>query len=182
MWLSISFALAQVHTIRAPFPTQRLFEVPDTVCLNVDADLGMHETEVEDGRFRATCSSSQGRTTACMTLLTATWPTRYAPLRCQGDQGTLVLEPVPAFDPDEDIEDGVDLVHRVDVIQGAFHTGLADAVGMMDQGECGVKDGRFFVKTESREKKQSCLLVFLDTSEKTIPVRLVSRLKDRTED
>lgn len=179
MWF-VAIAAAQVHTIRVPFPTTRLFEVPDTVCLKVgDVDFEVAEVEVEDGSFSARCSSAKGQTEACVTLLADRWPGRIAPLQCQGMRGTIDMVPVQAFDPSDDPEDGVQIVRKVDVIQGAFRTRLPDAVGVMAGGSCGVKDGRFWVVAAEEPRNQQCLLVLPDTTERTIPVTLVNKLTTR---
>lgn len=175
MW-TLLVAHAQVHRIEAPFPTARIFDVPDTVCLELDVDLGMPDTEIEDGRFRATCSSGRGTTHACMTLLTETWPERFAPLRCQGDHGTLVLVPTPAFDPTEPIEDGVRILRGFQRAQATFRTDWPDSAGVIAGGTCGVEGGQLWIKAPPEPFRQECLIVFPDTTEKVVPIHLVRRL------
>ena len=174
-WFSLA-AHAQVHRIQAPFPTSRMFDVPDTVCLKLDVDLGMPDTEVEDGRFRATCRSGNGETTACMQLLTETWPSRFAPLRCQGDHGTLVLVPTPAFDPNEPIEDGVRILRTLQLAQATFRTDWPDSAGVLEGGSCGVQNGQLWIKAPPTPHRQSCLIVFPDTTERAVPIALVKKL------
>lgn len=179
----LAMAHGQTYTLDVPFPTRSIFDVPDTVCLQLgNLDLGVEAIEVEDGRFRAACRSAGGRTEACLTLQLAEWPTRYAPLRCEGTGGTLIVRPVPAFDPQEDVWDGVEIVRGVSVVQATFRVDVPDMPGLMTTGTCGVTDGRLWIKAEELPRKQACTLIFDDGEERVVPVDLVRRLKARLQE
>jgi len=174
--LNMAWAWAGPVTVRVPFPTRRMYEQPDQVCLSLEGYPPIRPVVVDDGRFEATCRTEGGALRLCLTLLTPEWPKRVAPLEC-GGENLIRLRPVPAFDPQENIWDGVRIARGANLVQATFRAdGVPDAPGILPGGSCGIHDEQLWVKTGVETKHQSCLLV-LPTGEVEVPVRLVDRVK-----
>ncbi|MEZ4320616.1 MAG: hypothetical protein R3F61_24250 [Myxococcota bacterium] len=176
MILGLSAALAQPMVVRVPFPTSRMYDAPDRVCLQVSDARTLNPTVVDDGHFEATCGSDAGVLSLCLTLQERAWPERIAPLECEGDDVVVRVRPVPAFDPLEDVWDGVRIARNVSVVQATFRVdGVPDAPGLLAEGACGVRDGQLWVKTRPVPRRQECRVVLPD-GERTVPIVLVNRL------
>jgi len=174
--LLASLAMAGPITVKVPFPTSTMYDdQPDRVCLTVS---GLHDvtpTVVDDGWFEASCGTADGRLEVCLTLLQPSWPKRVAPVVCEAVEGQLRVVPVRAFDPSEDVLDGVRIL-RTDVIQGTFRTpNLPDSPGILDGGGCGVREGHLWVKSSRSERHQRCTLV-VDGEDLVIPILVVPKL------
>ncbi len=118
-------------------------------------------------------------TTACLSVEEGTpWPRRLPELVCTGGARDLRLRPVPAFDPSDDPADGVCVVRDVAKRIAAFRVPeMADAVGMLPQGSCGVRDGTLWMELGAEYRRQACVLVFEDDREQIVPITLVRRLE-----
>ena len=125
IWLT-PVAVAGPLVLRVPFPTQRLYDRPDRVCVSVPMQAPPSPpVESDDGRFHAACEQQDGRVSVCLTLSTEDWPERMAPLECQQGDRVVRILPVPAFDPAEDVWDGVVVVRKVSRVQAAFRVDSA---------------------------------------------------------
>ncbi len=165
--------------LRVPFPTKPLFEGEQRLCVNVDGDLGIAPIEVDDGRFAVSCHSEAGRTEACMTVLADTqWPSRVPTLICPGTVRDLAITPVLAFDPTENVWDGVEILRRVAVHEAAFRVpDVPDLDGIIARGKCGVSDGYLWMKLREEPRRQVCTLVFPSGEERQVGIALVGRLQ-----
>ncbi len=171
-------AMARDIQLLMPFPTQPLYEGQEQrVCLSVNVDLGVDPTESEVGNYRVSCTPQGERTEACLTLLDPThWPRRFPELTCQGSGNALVMRPVPAFDPTEDVWDGVTVARNVDVVRAVFRLpGVVDSYGSLEGGSCGVKGETLWMVIPPEPKLQVCHLD-LPKEEVPIEIRLVRRL------
>ncbi|MCA9572838.1 MAG: hypothetical protein KC656_33600 [Myxococcales bacterium] len=176
-WL-LTMAWAQQVDVRVPFPTRRMYDgVADTVCVQFERDLGTPDVAVEDGAFTVSCRPAGTGTQACVRLDDgSTWPDRVPAIRCEGARGTLVVRPVQAFDPFDDIEDGVRVVRAVDSVQAVYRTSRPDTVGSLPGGACGIRGGGFWFRTRSRARHQACTLVWEDGTVLDVPILLVRSL------
>ena len=174
--LLLAAAWAGVVTVRVPFPATRMYEEPDQVCLNLPGFPPIDPVVVDDGRFEATCETTGGSVRLCLTLLTPEWPKRVAPLECGKDK-LIRLLPVLAFDPQEDVWDGVRIARGTSLVQATFRVeGVSDAPGILPGGSCGVREEQLWIRTRVRTKHQSCTVV-LPTGEVEVPILLVDRIK-----
>lgn len=175
-WVVAGLGVAGDLVLRVPFPTAPLFDDTQRVCLTVDLDLGVDDIELEDSGFRATCAPVEGGTRACLEVVDPErWPRRLAELVCTGRSSSLVMKPVFAFDPDDDISDGVQIARSVDALRAAFRTELPDAPGILAGGACGVTDGLLWMRLAPEPRRQACTLV-VGEDEVVVPVRLVRGL------
>ena len=174
VWLTTAWARPPI-VLDVPFPTARLFDTPDRVCLLMSMDAPDSDSTTEMSDFSVQCAISSGQLSACVTLHSRTWPSQVPPLLCGPEDHAIRMRPVPAFDPAEDIWDGVSLVRDVAVLQAAYRVEHPDAAGLMMGGRCGLENGRFWFKTKNQAKRQTCTLVVGET-EHEIPIRLVRRL------
>jgi hypothetical protein len=176
--LLVTLAPARDIRLKMPFPTQPIYEGQEqTVCLSVNVSLGVDPTESEVGDLRVQCTPDGERTEACLTLtVPERWPRRPPTLTCEGTQHTLTMQPVPAFDPTDDVWDGVVIARNVDVVRAVFRLpGVVDAYGSLEGGSCGVKDGTLWMVVPPEPKRQTCYLALPD-DEVPIPIRMVKRL------
>ncbi|MEN0061167.1 MAG: hypothetical protein AAGA48_03400 [Myxococcota bacterium] len=182
-----------------PFPATRVYpNEPDRVCLvfQLDAEPTQSHTQMPD--FDVECTVENGWMTVCLTLGQPEWPDKPPPIECGPEGGVVRMRPVRAYVPDENIWDGVALLERVDIYKAVFRVNLQqaslsqnqnrrkqrlresdhpDVPGLMFRGECGIRNGLFWFETEMPSKKQTCILVMEDGSERTVPIRLVRRLR-----
>ena len=174
--IALLAATALGMEIRVPVPTTRLYDKPDRVCVRSRRFFGLQPVEMDDGRFEVSCGLDDGTPRVCMTLLLDEWPSRIAPFTC-GDDPVYEIVPIPAFDPTEDIWDGVSVRRDVTIVAGSFDAGdLKEAAGLLPGGECGVIDHRFWFQAPSEPREQTCTLVLRDGSERQVPIRQVRRL------
>lgn len=166
------------NAIRLPFPTQPIFEGVQRVCINIGKDLGIEPVEVDDGPFTVSCDRDAGRTIACLQVDgSKPWPERMPTLVCPGTPRDLTVRPILAFDPTEDISDGVEILRRVTTHQATFVVPeLPDAPGLLEDGSCGVSEGLLWVALGSEARRQTCTLILPDDSERQIPITLVDKL------
>lgn len=174
-WVAIAWA-APPRVLDIPFPTDRLFDTPDRVCLLLPMDVEDTDSETELVDFSVRCTIEQGQLSACVTLLAETWPEQVPPLQCGPEGQAVYMRPVPAFDPAETIWDGVKIVRNVAVLQGAYRVDHEDAPGILPGGRCGISEGRFWFKTRNQQRRQTCTLV-IGEKERLVEIRLVKRLK-----
>jgi len=172
-------ALAGPLELRIPFPTEPIFDGAQQICVDVDVDLGVPPIEVDDGRFTVSCFSEQGHTEACIAVSNPErWPTRMPSLVCPGSVRNLVVTPILAFDPTEDISDGVEILRRLTMVQVAFRVpDLQDRTGILPGGTCGVTDGFLWMNLHSEPRRQQCTLIAPDGGEQLVPIALVNRLR-----
>ena len=163
---------AQADELRLPMPTARMYTTRDQVCLNRPTHEPIAPTEVTDGRFTVTCGTEGARLRVCIALELDTWPRRVGEVECGG----LQVVPVPAFDPTEDIWDGVSIRRDVSLLSGTWNAGEVDyAPGLLDGGRCGISYGQFWFVGPDR-RAQACTLVMPDGTERVVPIRVVDRL------
>ncbi|MEM6931743.1 MAG: hypothetical protein AAF602_32730 [Myxococcota bacterium] len=176
IWMSLALARPPL-ALDVPFPTQRIFDKPDQVCLRVPTSSPDTDSTSVLGDFEVRCTARSGTLHACVQLLTDTWPDEVPPLQCGPDDAAVLMRPVPAFDPAEDIWDGVSLVRDVAVHQATYRVDHPDVPGILPGGRCGIADGRFEFKTKAPDKRQTCILV-IGEEERRVPIRLVRRLPE----
>lgn len=174
-WFTVALA-ASPRVLDVPFPTQKIFDRPERVCLRVPLDAPDSDSELTIADFGLRCTVTSRVLEACVELLSDTWPHEVPPLRCGPDDAAILVRPVAAFDPTEDIWDGVSLVRDVAVHQATFRVDHRDVPGILPGGRCGIEDGRFEFKTRDPAKRQTCILVLGDEDEREVPIRLVRRL------
>ncbi len=175
VWLASALARPLV-VVDVPFPTERIFDKPDRVCLRVPLPVPDTDSETTLGDFSLSCTVRSGMLFACVQLEVPTWPEKVPPLQCGPENASVRVRPVRAFDPTEDIWDGVSLVRDLAVLQATYRVDHPDAPGILPGGRCAIQDGRFEFKTKNPEKRQTCTLVLGEDVERTIEIRLVRRL------
>jgi hypothetical protein len=163
---------AHAVDVRVPVPVRRLFDRPDRVCLDTRLLAGVEPVVIDDGIFEATCDSAQ----LCLQLLTDAWPARVAPLSC-GTDPEVTLVPVPAFDPEDRVWDGVSIRRDVDAVAAAFRVAEVErAAGILHGGRCGIDAHLLWVEAPQEPRRQRCTLVLEDGTERVVPIHLVRRL------
>ncbi|MEN0060839.1 MAG: hypothetical protein AAGA48_01755 [Myxococcota bacterium] len=178
MIVLFSTALAAPIVIDVPFPTERLFDKPDRVCVELPSTLPNSFSQSEMEEFTLGCEVRDGMLFACVTLNTKQWPDQVPPLSCGPPEATVRIRPVAAFDPSETIWNGVSLVRNVSVLQAAYRVNHPDAAGILPAGRCAIEDGKFWFKTLNPAARQTCTLV-IGEMERSIPIRLVRKLPKR---
>lgn len=178
-WLSAAWAQPQVAVVRVPFPTSRVFrDVPDRVCLQLPLTGKATSSLSQMHVFEVDCRVADDWMTVCLTLTEPEWPDDLPPVTCGPDDGTAVrMRPVKAYDPSEDIWDGVGMLQVVDAYKAVFHVDHPDTPGILRRGECGIREGLFWFDTTNPERQQECILVMADGSERRVPIRLLPRLR-----
>jgi len=180
MILLFSGALAgPAATIDVPFPSRRVFrDVPDRVCLEMAYRGNAKSTTSEVPGFEVTCKVEDDVVRVCVTLLEPTWPAYVPTVQCGSGDAAVQMRPVRAYDPTEEIWDGVALLQRVMIYKAAYRVpGHPDVPGIMDKGRCGIRDETFWFETRQAAHRQSCVLVMEDQSERVVPIRLVQQLR-----
>ncbi|MEN0063326.1 MAG: hypothetical protein AAGA48_14330 [Myxococcota bacterium] len=166
--------------VDVPFPSRRVFDdTPDRVCLTLEYRGKATSSKSQMSDFDVDCIVDKGRMSVCLTLLSPDWPTYVPPVQCGNDEDLAVrMRPKRAYDPTEDIWDGVAIVQGVMLYKAAYRVPKhPDVPGIMNQGKCGITDELFWFETRNPNHRQSCILVMEDQSERTIPIRLVQRLQ-----
>jgi len=176
--LGIAWAGPTLQTLDVPFPTTRVFtDKPDKVCLKLKVAANKTKSSSQMTDFDVECTVANGWMNVCLTLTSPRWPKRPPPIEC-GPEGTVVrMFPKRAYHPTEDVWDGVSLLASVDILEAEYRIDHPDAAGIMDRGECGIRDGLFWFETEEDVRRQSCILVLDDGSERVVPIELVNRLR-----
>jgi hypothetical protein len=177
VWVSAALAVAPLN-LRVPFPRQTLFDHGQEVCVDVNLDLGVPHVEIEDGPFVLSCASQGGHTVACLRVEEGQpWPERPAPVTCEGTLRNLTVRPVPAFDPEDDVWDGVQILRGLSVTQAAFRVkDVEQAHGILPRGACGITDHVLWMKLPDEPREQRCVLV-TPTGERVVPIVLVAALR-----
>jgi len=178
-WFTSALAGPAV-VVDVPFPSRRVFDdIPDKVCLELE-----YRGDAESARsgvpgFDIECNVLGDVMSVCMTLLEPQWPSDVPTVQCGADDEAAVkMRPVAAYDPTEQIWDGVALLQRVMLYKAAYRApGHPDVHGIMDEGKCGITEEIFWFETRNRAHRQSCILVMEDDSERVVPIRLVQKLR-----
>ncbi|MEO0600174.1 MAG: hypothetical protein AAF211_01990 [Myxococcota bacterium] len=177
-WAASAMAAPSVAVIRVPFPTSRVFdEQPDQVCLLVELQASPTSSLSQMSDFDVDCVVKDDWVKVCLTLLEPEWPADVPPVQCGPPGRVLTMRPVKAYDPAEDIWDGVAMLSTVGAYKAVYRVDHPDVPGIMRRGQCGIRDGLFWFETTNDDRKQSCILVMEDDSERVIPIRLVPRLR-----
>jgi hypothetical protein len=181
--------LPRVIPITVPAPIAGLDDQGDEVCVSMKPSLRTEDVELGYGDYGARCTSDADETRACLTVSAgATWPKRFPLLVCQGPAHTLNVTFVRGYDPFDDPADGVSLVRMVgpDALQKDQYArfavaGWPDAVGILRDGQCSVKDGvlTVFFRQDDNLGRTTCTLVTDQASgaERAVEIRLVDRLR-----
>lgn len=178
MLLVFAFAAALAappsHTIRVPLPTTRVSDtLQDSICLLVPLTPGDTSSRSGLPSFDVDCVVAGDWMRVCITLTASQWPDEVPDIVCGQEDATRVrMRPVKAFDPLENIWDGVGLLQTVHAFGGMFRVDHPDAPGVMNHGVCGIRGGIFSFETTNDARQQACHLVMADGSERTVPIRL----------
>ncbi len=183
-WWVVGVAHSATWTWRAPVPTQPLTDQePLQVCLQLGADLGIEPTSTTTGNTTLECATVEQddvrRTRMCYTVTQDDWPTEWPSVSCAGPRTTVQLRLIPAYDPLEDIEDGVTIFAGVDEVMATFIAG-PEWPNQQAEGRrgsrCEVVDGRFIVtRDSSSRRKDSCRLDRRDGKIVDIDIRFTNR-------
>lgn len=172
--VAAAVAAPPARTIRVPFPASRVSETgQDRVCLLVPLVPGDTSSHSQMPSFDVECVVENDWMQVCITLTEPEWPDYVPNIVCgKEDNGRVRMRPVKAFDPLEDIWDGVGLLQTVETVGAMYRVDHPDTPGIMYRGVCGIRGGVFSFETSNREREQKCVLVMADGSERTIPIRL----------